>query len=117
MALLRRPRLVLVDAPSQTLRVLEDGDERVRCAVSTAENGLGCKDKSGCTPWGWHRISEVIRNDQRLGIRFSSREPTGEIWSGQKVDGDLITTRILWLDGLEPGVNRGPGLDTHDRSA
>lgn len=28
---------------------------------------------------------------------------------------NLITTRILWLRGLEPGVNSGPGIDTHDR--
>jgi len=48
-------------------------------------------------------------------MRFSSREPTGEIWTGQGVEGDWITTRILWLDGLEPGVNRGPGVDTHGR--
>ena len=115
MAPLRKPRLVLVDAPTQTLRVLEDGIERFRCAVSTAENGLGCRENSGCTPWGWHRISEVIGLGQPPGTRFSSREPTGEIWSGQEVEGDWITTRILWLDGLEPGVNRGPGVDTHER--
>ena len=115
MAPLRQRRLVLVDAPSQSLRVLEDGTERFRCAVSTAETGLGCVEGSGCTPWGWHRISEVIGQGAPLGMRFSSREPTGEIWAGGAVDGDWITTRILWLEGLEPGVNRGPGVDTHDR--
>jgi len=111
----RPPRLVLVDAPSQTLRVLQDGVELFRCPVSTAENGLGCVENSGCTPWGWHRIAEVIGDGQPFGMRFANREPTGEIWTGQDVEGDWITTRILWLDGLEPGVNRGPGVDTHDR--
>ena len=111
----RSSRLVLVDAPSQTLRVLQDGIERFRCPVSTSENGLGCVENSGRTPWGWHRIAEVIGHGQPLGTRFSSREPTGEIWTGQAVEGDWITTRILWLEGLEPGVNRGPGVDTHDR--
>lgn len=115
MARPRHPRLVLVDEPSQTLRVLEDGIERFRCAVSTATNGLGCREDSGCTPLGWHRISEVIGRGQPAGARFSSREPTGEIWTGQPVEGDWITTRILWLDGLEPGVNNGPGVDTHER--
>lgn len=28
---------------------------------------------------------------------------------------NLITTRILWLRGLQPGINAGPGIDTHDR--
>ena len=26
-----------------------------------------------------------------------------------------MLTRILWLEGLEPGLNRGPGVDSHDR--
>ena len=26
-----------------------------------------------------------------------------------------ITTRILWLEGLQPGFNRGGSVDTHDR--
>ena len=31
------------------------------------------------------------------------------------VEEDLILTRILWLEGLEPGVNRGPGIDSRER--
>ena len=31
------------------------------------------------------------------------------------MDGDWITTRIFWLEGLEPGVNKGPGVDTYER--
>ena len=26
-----------------------------------------------------------------------------------------IAHRILWLEGLEPGFNRGDGVDSHDR--
>ncbi|MCE2496361.1 MAG: L,D-transpeptidase [Flavobacteriales bacterium] len=28
---------------------------------------------------------------------------------------DYVTSRILWLAGLEPGLNQGPGIDSHDR--
>jgi len=28
---------------------------------------------------------------------------------------NLITTRILWLNGLEDGVNRGGDVDSHSR--
>ena len=28
---------------------------------------------------------------------------------------NLITGRILWLRGLEPGVNRGGNVDTYER--
>ena len=43
---------------------------------------------------------------------FASREPTGEMWCGEARDDDLILTRILTLDGLEDGVNRGQGRDS-----
>ena len=42
----------------------------------------------------------------------SSREPTGATWCGEACDDDLILTRILTLDGLEDGVNRGAGCDS-----
>ncbi|MBK8801208.1 MAG: L,D-transpeptidase [Fibrobacteres bacterium] len=109
------PALVLVDASTQTLSVWKDGEKVFGCAVSTGKNGMGCVDGSGCTPVGWHRISEVIGHGQPLGARFSSREPTGEVWTSGPVEGDWITTRILWLDGLEAGLNKGPGVDSHER--
>jgi lipoprotein-anchoring transpeptidase ErfK/SrfK len=50
---------------------------------------------------------------------FKARVPTGRHFSeipGDEADrSNLITSRILWLRGLEPGVNRGEGVDTHDR--
>ena len=46
------------------------------------------------------------------GSVFVSREPTGEMWRGEARDDDLILTRILTLDGLEEGINRGPGHDS-----
>lgn len=111
----RADRLLLVDAGEQTLRVLEGGREIFRCPISTSENGVGCREGSGCTPWGWHRIHRVIGHGAALGARFDSRKPTGEVWRGGPVEGDWITTRILWLEGLEPGVNKGPGVDSFER--
>lgn len=109
------PRLVLVDAREQSLRVLSGGRVVFSCDVSTASAGQGCREGSGCTPWGWHRVESILGRDASEGARFVSREPTGESWGGQFVDDDWILTRILWLEGLEPGVNRGPGLDSHER--
>jgi hypothetical protein len=58
---------------------------------------------------------------QPPGMVFKSRVPTGRHFS-EIADSDpdaanhnLITTRILWLRGLEPGVNRGGEVDTHAR--
>ena len=30
-------------------------------------------------------------------------------------EGDYVTTRIMWLEGLEPGINKGPGIDSFKR--
>jgi lipoprotein-anchoring transpeptidase ErfK/SrfK len=44
---------------------------------------------------------------------------TGQCWQdarGQGNDGgSLVTTRILRLGGLEPGLNKGEGIDSFDR--
>ena len=37
----------------------------------------------------------------------------GYTWNG--MPSASITTRILWLEGLEPGFNRGEGIDSFSR--
>ena len=47
---------------------------------------------------------------------FESREPIGKIATSlDKRDKDEITSRILWLDGLEQGTNHGGVYDTFSR--
>jgi len=51
-----------------------------------------------------------------LGAVFRRRRPTGEVFTPALAAGfpgrDWILSRILWLDGLQQGVNRGGRLDT-----
>jgi L,D-transpeptidase YbiS len=97
-----------------------DGDILIReYPVSTSKNGLGEHSGSYCTPRGRHRIAEKIGEDQPMYAIFKARVPTGEIWSpamnAEFPEQDWILTRILWLDGMEAGVNRGGAVDTHKR--
>jgi hypothetical protein len=50
---------------------------------------------------------------------FKGRVPTGrhysELTAEEAGSGSLITSRILWLRGLEPGVNLGGDVDTYRR--
>lgn len=108
-------QLVLVDLEHQVLRVLRAGSEVFHCAISSARSGIGCREGSGCTPHGWHRIAAILGRNEPIGRRFVSREPTGETWRGEDVEDDWILSRILWLEGLEPGVNRGEGVDSYGR--
>lgn len=77
--------------------------------VSTSRFGLGSKEGSLKTPTGKFRISEKIGAGMPVGTVFKSRRPvkaTREIL----LEEDLIMTRILWLDGLDPG-----NANTHGR--
>ncbi|OIR13442.1 putative L,D-transpeptidase YkuD [mine drainage metagenome] len=70
------------------------------------------------TPRGLHEIAERIGGGQPPGMVYRSRIPTGQHFSeipGADQETNLITSRILWLRGLEPGVNRGGEVDTYDR--
>lgn len=117
-------RLVIeVDSRLQQLYLWEpfpDGDMLIRqYPVSTAANGLGERSGSYCTPRGRHRIAEKIGAGAPLYAAFKGREPTGEIWTpaldAADPGRDWILTRILWLEGLEPGRNQGGTVDSHAR--
>jgi UDP-N-acetylmuramate--alanine ligase len=108
-------RLLLVDVPRQRLDLIVDGTMVAEIEVSTAAAGVGGEAGSLRTPPGWHRIHARIGADQPLGAVFESRVPTGVIWSGETRDDDLILTRVLTLEGLEPGINQGPGHDSLER--
>ena len=71
------------------------------------------------TPHGLHAIAERIGAGQPAGTVFKSRVPTGLHFSEVPMEdagtGNLITSRILWLRGLEAGVNSGGNVDTYKR--
>src|SRR5262245_35674551 len=73
--------------------------------ISTSRFGIGAKKNSNCTPLGLHRIAEKIGGGWPVGAVFKNREMMGYAWQG--LPGAAITNRILWLEGAEPGVNRG----------
>lgn len=81
---------------------------------SNVKNSLG-------TPRGLHEIAERVGAGQPSGMVFKSRVPTGRHFSEvaaidpENANDNLITSRILWLRGLEPGVNRGGDVDTYER--
>jgi len=80
---------------------------------STSRFGIGQAEGSRCTPLGLHRIAEKIGGGWPVGTVFESRRPVGYTWQG--MPSARITTRILWMEGLEPGFNRGGNVDTHSR--
>lgn len=112
--------LLIVDVAKQELRAWHNERMQVRYDVSTARRGVGSREGSLKSPPGWHEIDERIGGDKPIGSVFKQRVHTGRVvpekqWGTTTEPGDTILSRILWLRGLEEGVNRGPGIDTHDR--
>ena len=108
-----------IDLGTQRLHLLRDGVPVHSYAISSAANGPGERDGSGCTPRGRHRIRAKIGSDLVAGAVFVGRRWTGEIHSpelaNQQPERDWILSRILWLGGLEPGLNRYAPVDTQRR--
>jgi hypothetical protein len=110
--------VLLVRGDQQTIELIHgNGGESRLWPVSTGLTGFGNKDGSGCTPTGLHRISACIGAGATLGAVFKGRMPTGEVVESlpNSSQGDYITSRILWLAGIEEGVNFGGDVDSEAR--
>lgn len=103
----------------QTLSVLQDDEVIKSYKVSTAKNGPGELVNSECTPRGKHIIRAKIGKDSDINTIFVGRRDTGERYNQQLAkqypERDWILTRILWLSGCEPGINRLGNVDTMRR--
>lgn len=111
--------LLHISIADQCLYGFAAGVLRLRLSVSTALNGAGERQGSGCTPRGRHRVRAKIGAGLPEGAVLVGRRWTGEIWSpelaAQHPQRDWILTRILWLSGCEPGRNRLGAVDTFRR--
>ena len=111
------PDLLLVDITHQTLTHFRAGDARHVYPVSTSRHGPGNRKDSFQTPLGLHRICEKIGAGCAAGEIFRARVPQGEIFTrsaGADQD-DVITSRILWLAGLQADLNLGGDCDSKER--
>ena len=94
-------------------------DEVIIYEVSTSKYGPGERLASECTPRGRHIVRAKIGDELNEGAVLVGRRPTGEIYSeklaAEHPHRDWILTRILWLSGTEPGLNRFGDVDTMRR--
>ncbi len=103
----------------QMLYVFSQGACAGSYPVSTSRHGAGERENSYKTPRGVHCIAEKIGAEACFGEILEARKRTNviaEIEPGKtSTRKDWITSRVLWLSGLEEGVNRGEGVDSHAR--
>ena len=110
---------IYVGVKRQELDLYLNGKHIISYPVSTSMHGAGTKAGSDMTPIGLHKIKGKFGSDVPIGGILKARKYTGEIACIQneaiKSGEDAITTRVLTLEGLENGINKGGELDSYGR--
>lgn len=110
-----RELFLVVSIETQALLVCKNGAIVERYNASTSRFGNGNRENSLKTPLGVHRVKEKFGAGAPAGRIFRDREDTGIDWDHSLNGDNLILTRILRLEGLEEGINKGPGVDSYER--
>tara|TARA_B100000214_G_scaffold145541_2_gene104063 strand:+ start:371 stop:952 length:582 start_codon:yes stop_codon:yes gene_type:complete len=111
--------LVFISIKKQRLYHIKNNKIINKYIISSSKYGVGNKEGSNKTPLGIHKIKEkhgekTPINGIMIGRIFYGN--IAEIYTDKtESKTDDITTRILWLEGLEKGKNLGPGIDSYER--
>src|ERR1700751_4789900 len=85
----------------QRLMLLRNGEKVASYPVSTSMFGLGDAWGRMTTPLGYLAIEKKIGDNAPTGAVFHNRRLTGEVLQPNAPGRDPVTTRIIWLRGLE----------------
>ena len=108
--------VLYVSVRSQRMYHVRGRMMRKEYVISTSAKGLGGEQDSYRTPTGLHYIRERFGDGLPPWSVLKDREPTGEIADSTAMESrDVITSRILWLSGMESGLNDGGNVDSHAR--
>jgi hypothetical protein len=111
---------IRINISQQKLSLLDEEGKLIhKYPVSTSKYGTGSENGSEKTPLGLHRIKNKIGGAMPMNMVLVGREPKGMledcIRDGVELPDDVITSRIMWLEGMEPGRNQGGYVDTYNR--
>lgn len=97
-------KLIFVSVDEQEMYVIDNNRILKTFEISSSKYGEGEQVNSMRTPLGLHFIAKKIGDDADLNTIFKARSNTGRqaIPNDERfMDKDLITTRIMWLEGGE----------------
>ena len=110
---------IQISISDQKLYLIDTGNIINEYIISSSKYGEGAQEGSFKTPLGKHRVKKMIGQGEKLGMRFIGRQAQKvyPIYAQEKVivPDDVVQSRIIWLDGMEEGVNKGTGIDSYSR--
>jgi hypothetical protein len=92
---------MIISVRDQKLMLVRNGEKVAIYPVSTSMFGLGDAWGRMTTPLGYLAVEKKIGDNAPVGAVFHNRRMTGEILQPNAPGRDPITTRIIWLRGLE----------------
>ena len=111
--------IIFVSIEKQKLYHIKNNKIISEFIISSSAYGTGNKAGSNKTPLGLHKVKEKYGENTPINGRMQGRVYYGEIAAiykdNTKSKTDDVTTRILWLEGLEDGRNKGKGIDSFRR--
>lgn len=110
---------ILISVSEQTLSLFQADKLQNSYSISTSKHGTGEKEGSKQTPLGSHKVAELIGEGCPPRTIFKARKPQDLlaeiITTPHESAEELITSRIIWLEGLESNINKGSGVDSYQR--
>jgi hypothetical protein len=92
---------VIISVRDQKLVLMRSGSKVATYPISTSMFGLGDAWGRMTTPLGYLAVEKKIGDNVPVGAVFHKRRLTGEVLQPNAPGRDPITTRIIWLRGLE----------------
>jgi len=116
--MIKYEKMILISIKEQKLLLIQDNCKIAEYPISTSKFGIGNKKDSNMTPLGYHIIKEKIgdrvnKNSIYKDGKFIDEKATLD--NKKALSEDLITTRILKLEGMENGINKGGEIDSYSR--
>ncbi|MCT4582073.1 MAG: L,D-transpeptidase [Flavobacteriales bacterium] len=110
---------IYVGVKRQELYLFRGGELLKVYPVSTSKHGAGSVEGSEMTPVGLHKVHGKFGEDIPENGILKHKRFTGELaeieYRPMPINKDIITTRVITIEGLERGVNKGGKLDSYDR--
>ena len=92
---------LIISIRDQKLMFVENGGRVAIYPVSTSKYGVGDFRGKMTTPLGYLMVAKKIGDNAPVGAVFHHRRLTGEVLQPNAPGRDPVTTRIIWLSGLE----------------